>query len=562
MEHFVQRLSHLILQFCRRIRKEIAIDGKNRLCETVRMKFFNTAGPVNMDDHYKIDPLSRWDTDEILTVIDQKKYFILHAPRQTGKTSCLLALRDYLNKEGKYNCVYANFEAAQTARNDIKAGIGTIITEVHERAQTVFGDLIDFSEQDIRNNIEAGKALGSYLARLCQMSDKPLILLIDEIDALVGDTLISVLRQLRAGYDTRPDAFPQSVILCGVRDIKDYRIHRSDDDIITGGSCFNIKAKSLTLGNFSSTEVKSLYAEHTKETGQIFEPDCFPVIMRYTGGQPWLVNALGYEVTYEMKANRDPSVAITVDMIETAKERLILSKATHFDQLADKLQEDRVRHVIEPMIIGDEDNSTKDDNQYCIDLGLVKLSPKGLVISNAIYMEVIPRELTEIRQTRFLSRFAPEWVNPDESLDTDKLFSMFQAFWRENSEVWKNDMAGYAEAAPHLTFQAFLQRVANGRGFIGREFAYGTKRADLVLKWKYPSGEQRIVIELKMLTEKESYEAVKAKALEQTAVYADKCNATESHIIIFDRCGKTEWKDKVFTAAGECNGYRIKIWGM
>ena len=123
-------------------------------------------------------------------------------------------------------------------------------------------------------------------------------------------------------------------------------------------------------------------------------------------------------------------------------------------------------------------------------------------------------------------------------------------------------MAGYQEAAPHLTFQAFLQRVANGKGFIGREFAYGTKRADLVLKWKYPTGEQRIVIELKMLTEKDSYKTIKAKALEQTADYVDKCNATESHIIIFDRCGKTDWKDKVFTDTGESNGCQIKIWGM
>ena len=41
------------------------------------MKFFNTVGPMIREDHYIIDPLSRWDMDEILTLIDQKKYFIL-----------------------------------------------------------------------------------------------------------------------------------------------------------------------------------------------------------------------------------------------------------------------------------------------------------------------------------------------------------------------------------------------------------------------------------------------------------------------------------------------------
>ena len=248
------------------------------------MKFFNTAGPVNRDNHYKIDPLSRWDTEEILTLIDQEKYFILHAPRQTGKTSCLLALRDYLNKEGKYNCVYANFEAAQTARNNVEAGIKSVLSELKKRCQAVFKSDINISIPELVAD-GANSAFNTYLAKICELSaDKPFILFIDEIDALIGDTLVSVLRQLRAGYDARPDAFPQSVILCGIRDIKDYRIHNSSNDIITGGSCFNIKAESLTLGNFSSDEVKTLYAEHTKETGQMFEADCFPLIMKYTSG--------------------------------------------------------------------------------------------------------------------------------------------------------------------------------------------------------------------------------------------------------------------------------------
>ena len=61
------------------------------------MRFFNTAGPVNPTDHYCLPPLQRFNLDEIRSLIQQKKYFILHAPRQTGKTSALLALMEYLN---------------------------------------------------------------------------------------------------------------------------------------------------------------------------------------------------------------------------------------------------------------------------------------------------------------------------------------------------------------------------------------------------------------------------------------------------------------------------------
>lgn len=91
------------------------------------MRFFNTAGPVNCQDHYCLPPLTRFDLSDILTLISQKKYFILHAPRQSGKTSCLLALRDYINNTDEYRSLYINVEAAQAAREDVENGMYAII---------------------------------------------------------------------------------------------------------------------------------------------------------------------------------------------------------------------------------------------------------------------------------------------------------------------------------------------------------------------------------------------------------------------------------------------------
>ena len=155
----------------------------------------------------------------------------------------------------------------------------------------------------------------------CATLSKPLVLLVDEIDALIGDTLISVLRQIRSGYDKRPDHFPQSVILCGVRDIRDYRIHSDKEKtIITGGSAFNIKAESLRLGNFIQTEVDQLLEAHTQETGQKFDTRAKDLIWNYTQGQPWLVNALAYETCFKMKEARDRKQVITEDKVIQAKE--------------------------------------------------------------------------------------------------------------------------------------------------------------------------------------------------------------------------------------------------
>ncbi len=527
-------------------------------------KFFNTAGPVNFEEHYKIEPLDRWNLGEILSLINQKKYFLLHAPRQTGKTSTLLALQEYLNKSGDFTTIYINVECAQVARHNVENGIKAILSELGDETEmttediNIADELLEiFSKRGGENSLKAG------LSHISKKMEKPVILLIDEIDSLIGDTLISVLRQLRSGYKDRSKSFPQSVILCGLVDIKDYKIHRSDNEIISGGSCFNIKAESLLLKNFTKENIKEFYLQHTSETGQIFEEEVFDLAWKFTGGQPWLVNALAYEVTFNMKNNRDRSIVITIEMFHRAKENLILSRATHLDQLADKLKEERVRRVIEPIIKGENPEIDNSEITYCVDLGLIKKTSEGYIISNKIYSEVIPRELTDSLQNRFLVRYKiPEWVKDDESINIEKLMNMFVQFWRENSDVWKDSLSGYVEAAPHLIFQGFLQRVANGHGEIDREYALGNGRVDLFLKWKGPKQEQRIIFELKIRDGKQSLEAIKKKALLQTAEYADKCNPESSNILIFDRRENIDWKDKVFEDEREQNGYKIKIWGM
>ncbi len=531
------------------------------------MKYFNTAGPVNRPNHYKVDPLHRWNLDEILTLIRQEKYFILHAPRQTGKTSSLLALRDYLNAEGKYFSLYTNFEVAQAARNDIKSGIEAIVGEISARAYEDTGkDEMPDAMREILEKTGAGSGLNAVFSYLSRTFSRPLVLLIDEIDALTGDTLISVLRQIRAGYDRRPSNFPSTIILCGVHDIKDYRIHRSGGDIITGGSAFNIKAKSLRLGNFTQEEIRELYFQHTLETGQVFHEECFDLVWRYTSGQPWLVNALGNEVTHEMEENRDPSVTITPGKLEEAKERLILSRQTHLDQLTDKLTEDRIRRVILPMITGEEARVHKDDDQYCMDLGLITQTSRGLVISNDIYREIIPRELTEARQRTFQARFAPDWVGRDGRIDTEVMLNLFREFWMENADIWASHIKGYQEAAPQLVTQAFLQRVVNANGYIAREYASGRGRTDLMIKWRYEADGkpawQKIVMEIKVIGAKQGYQTVKKQAIEQTAAYAVTCGVSEAHILIFDRDEKFGWRKKTFNDHGEHDGVKIKIWGF
>jgi len=345
-----------------------------------------------------------------------------------------------------------------------------------------------------------------------------------------------------------------------------FRSVLSNQDIITGGSAFNIKAESLRLGNFSREEIRTLYDQHTAETGQVFDESCFDMIWTATEGQPWLVNALGYEVTQEMAENRDRTVVITPEMIYRAQERIIYRRETHIDQLVDKLKEPRVKRVIGPMLSGDEDIDDSliptDDIEYCVDLGLITLD-RPRRISNGIYREVIPRELTWGTQTALSQQ--PVWyIREDGSIDAGKLLADFQQFFRQNADAWIEKF-DYKESGPQLILQAFLQRVVNGGGYIDREYGLGRGRTDLLIRKpltdRYGGPYQYIALELKI--KRYSMTRTISDGLAQTSEYMERCpQGTEGHFIIFDRTSKKPWSKRIFHRTGEHNGHKIEIWGM
>ena len=530
-------------------------------------RFFNTAGPTIPADHYHLDPLQRLDWDEIKHLIDTKRYFVLHAPRQTGKTTTLLAMMKALNAGGRYACAYANIEGAQAARGDETQGIPAACDAIASSIRIYLQD--DGPKQWLAQNLDkpAQNLLSDLLTYWTQHSSKPTVLLLDEVDALVGDTLISLLRQIRAGYAQRPEFFPQSIVLCGVRDVRDYRLYQDGAEVITGGSAFNIKAKSLRMGNFTQAETEALWRQHTEATGQVFDAAIFPALWRDTEGQPWLVNALGHEVTWENRAARDRSRPIAFADYQQARERLIYSRATHLDQLSDKLREPRVHSVLSA-IIGSKDEQDlgavkPDDQQYVADLGLIVTRP-SVRISNCIYREVIPRELTWVAQTRIANQEQSWYVTPEHRLDMPKLLTAFQQFFREHSDIWSEGFS-YKEAAPQLIMQAFLQRIINGGGRINREYGLGRKRTDLFIEWPTDPQQgmygplQRIVIELKI--QRGALDAVLAVGLEQTADYTQQVGADEAHLIIFNRNPGTAWDEKIWQRQEQFAGLPIGVWG-
>ena len=527
------------------------------------MRFFNTAGPIIAADHYHIPPLERLDLDEVLLLIEQKRYFVLHAPRQTGKTSALLALMEELNGSGRYRCVYVNVEIGQTAREDVGAAMQAILGQLALRAERILGErVVQEVWREALADLGPHSALQSVLSRWAAADDRPLVLMIDEIDALIGDTLLAVLRQLRAGYPDRPQHYPQTVVLCGVRDVRDYRIQSTAENaIIAGGSAFNIRAESLRLGDFSLADVQALLAQHTETTGQVFAEDAQNEAWQLTQGQPWLVNALAYEACFRNKAGRDRRRPVTAAAICDAREQLILRRETHLDQLTDKLQEERVQRVVEPLLSGAERSEAipQDDLQYVRDLGLIA-QRAPIAIANPIYQEVIPRDLTYTTQ-EYLAHDPAWYVDADGRLRLDDLLAAFQTFFREHSEHWVERFQ-YKEAGPQLLLQAFLQRIVNSGGRIEREYGLGRRRTDLLILWPVPGAAlvQRMVIECKLLYK--SLDQTIVAGLDQTRAYMDRCAASEGHLVLFDRTAGVSWDDKIFCREEGVGAAKVTVWGM
>ena len=518
------------------------------------MRFFNTTGPIEPDRHYCVPPLERVDLREIHKLVRQRRYFVLHAPRQTGKTSTLLALKAWLNAQGDHECVYANFEAGQAAGEDTEQAMRAMLGELASRARAEGSAFPHAAWPRILADAGPFGALAEVLTDWSRAAAKPLVLLIDEIDALIGDTLLSVLRQLRSRYDRRPREFPQSVLLCGVRDVRDYRIRSgSTNEIIAGGSAFNVKAKSLRLGDFSQGDVDSLLEQYRQETGQQFAATALETIWEQTQGQPWLVNALADECC-EAVADRE----IRAEDVRDAQERIVARRETHLDQLADKLREDRVRRVVEPLLSGGERRAFTDrDIEYARDLGLLAQAPP-LRIANPIYAEVVPRELTWVAQEE-LPQEAAWYTDAAGALDVVALMESFQAFFREHSQHWRQRFL-YQEAWPQLLLQAFLQRVVNGGGRVEREYGLGRGRTDLLIVWPERDRTARHVIECKVL--RRSAAATVAEGLQQTAGYMDKSAADSGHLVVFDRDEDKRWSDKIFHRVDRAGNVAIHVWGM
>lgn len=499
------------------------------------MRRFNTTGSCKPNQHYMLPAEARLPGARAL--LEEDLYFVVHAPRQTGKTTTLNALAQSLSGAGDRVALRVSCETAQVAGDDYGAAENIVLEMIRDSAN-FRGLPPQWLPPDPWPQAPAGTRVKLGLRAWAQRCPVPIVLLFDEIDALYGPSMMTMLRQLRDGFEFRPEGFPASVVVSGLRDVRDYKTAAGGDGSRLGGtSPFNIAVESLRLGDFTADDIATLYAQHTNDTGQVFTDAAVERAFRHSAGQPWLVNALAREVVVKMRVT--PPTLITERHIDQAAQRIIATRATHLDSLADKLNEPSVRRVMQ-RLFGETDNQLTDptydnDVSYARDLGLIARQPP-LAIANPIYWEVITRVLAQ-PVIDMVPDYKRSFLLPDGRVDIDRLLREFVGFWREHGDLMKTGR-GFDEFGAKIVLLAFFYRIINGGGSVVSEYGAGLRNIDVLVSKPYTNSDgapcmQKEALELKVWRHGDSDPI--DEGLDQLDTYLAKLGLDQGTLAIFDR---------------------------
>jgi hypothetical protein len=460
----------LIRQACGAILKSIS-GGKKYMTAS---KFFNNSGPVNQTDHFCVPPLKRLDSNKVWQLILQKKYFLIRGPKQSGKTSYLLALSKLLNQKGYAKCLYINVECLRGTEEDLKESMRSLLFEISSRARDHFGD--DYLDDLVLGILEKRgpfQALNELLTQWSKRSEKPIVLLVDEIDTLQGTILTSFLSQIRAGNDKRPTLFPQSIIFCGTHDVIEKQ--------------FNIKDATLKISFMSRADLNEMIASYCSKRHVEIDSEAVEEIWEYSNGQPWIVSTLCAELFHEIVPVKGLKNVSAIQVSE-AIDNVLAKKGNHIEYIASQLRNPRVKKCMIPMLTGGTiiQGIEESDLNYLEELGLLNIG-RVIDISNKLYKEIIPRAL--FGPVLYMTNLDDlDYQKQDGAIDAMRLVQRFQVFFANHIQHLVTFL-DYGEAGYSLVFQALLFKLVDANTQVSREFGLNSRYVVLRLHRREPTQE-------------------------------------------------------------------------
>lgn len=309
------------------------------------MKVFNTTGVCVPEKHYMVNIQNR--LEKIKVLVDNGSYFVINRARQYGKTTTLRALNQYLKND--YYVVFMDFQTFSSVdfsvENIFSASFAADFSELFAYndcgENRVLWNALERMESESESEKFTLKPLFKCLRQICAVADKPVVLLIDEIDSATNNQIfLDFLSQLRAMYLGR-DIHPafQSVIFAGVYDIKNLKQKIRSDEKHKYNSPWNIAADFNIDMNFSEKEILGMLQEYEKDyrTGMDIE-NMSRLIFEYTSGYPFLVSRICQLIDVSVcQRIQNRSLAWSREGFHEAVRLILSERNTLFESLIGKL---------------------------------------------------------------------------------------------------------------------------------------------------------------------------------------------------------------------------------
>jgi hypothetical protein len=326
---------------------------------------FNVGGPCDPELHYMLPAAPR--LQQARAAIERGAYFAIRARHRVGTSTSLRALARELTDEGRYAAVHLSMAAGADYEDDVGAAELEVLASWQAAAREQLpAELGPPAWAEGSPGEQILTALMAWSVRC----PRPLVLLLDDLGALSELPALAVMRQLREGHGARPAGFPAAIGAVGSP---------------TAGSRFMLE--TLELADLTLDEVRTLYAQYTRDTGQMFADEALARVYHWSQGQPWLVSLIGRRLT-EVEVTYHGRV-IEAEDVDTTVKYLVGRSDVYFGRLGERLREARVRAVVERTFGAARRPPAEADIRYVCDLGLCRFGRDGaLEIGNPMLMDV------------------------------------------------------------------------------------------------------------------------------------------------------------------------------
>ena len=480
------------------------------------MRTFNTTGLCVPEEDYMVDITDRLNI--MKEMIGEGQYFTINRGRQYGKTTTLAALERYLQNE--YYIVsmdfqdfgQSSFETEEKFCRDFTGKFCEIATDIDMTEQDNINELVSEWTDYSRTKPDDFRLiqLFGFVTRMCKMSDKPIVLFIDEVDSATNNQVfLDFLAQLRSLYLKRKKnpklkTF-QSVILAGVTDVKNLKRKLRPDEAAKVNSPWNIAVDFLIDMSLSVEGIAGMLSDYEEDHNTGMDVKSIAQEIRdYTGGYPFLVCRICQILDGEL-AGTDRFSGLsdtwTLEGINEAVRIIVSESNTLFDSLMGKvINNPEMSNTLEDLLFTGKDVAYNRYNLAVNDAlmyGFIVIKGNTIKIANRIFEMLLYNYYLSENEMKNSSIYRAgsndrDLFIKDGHLDMDKVLERFVVSF---DDLYGDDYDTFDEDEGRRRFLLYIRPIINGTGnYYVEAQTRNSRRMDVVIDYL---GE-RFVVELKI----------------------------------------------------------------